>query len=403
MAIHRTKSSQRASPEVERLVADSISLAASGSQIEDLFWEERLNVRLMRLLKSQNQNAIDAALDQTFRINTVAFEVLADSAETLAESLLMEHEGAQWDVLLLALPIVANTRYQIPSGPLSVKALESTAAALHTAIASPDTRLAIVPWLYSIDQMPHSHCQTRVLTEALATAAIAGSEIKLELRDMSETIAVLADPRFIIAALTAPSGTPLFRWQAEPPARIERGMSLIGWQNAMQDTVLGLLPGCEFELLLPEAYFTNCRLADKQVRPLSIRAAVNFLECTLGVLPAGLSCVVGAFGEEQADEYRISFSIKGSSEIMYGVIWPLYDRESVANDALNDLSEDESPIKKICDALHDAGIEDVFRHAMLFEPELCDDCGAPLFPDRLGEAVHAEMPDDAPTQQPLFH
>jgi hypothetical protein len=180
-------------------------------------------------------------------------------------------------------------------------------------------------------------------------------------------------------------------------------MSLIGWQNAMQDSALALLPGCEFELLLPEAYFTNCRLADKHVRPLSIRAAANFLESTLGILPAGLSCVVGAFGEEQADEYRISFSAKGSSEIMYGVIWPLYDRESVANDALNDLSEDESPIKKICDALRDAGIEDVFRHAMLFEPELCDDCGAPLFPDRSGEAVHAEMPDDAPTQQPLFH
>jgi len=403
MAVHRTKASQRTSPDVERLVADAISLAASGSQIEDLFWEERLNTRLMRLLKSQNQNVIDAALDQTFRINTLAFEVLADSAETLAESLVMEHDGLQWDVLLLAIPLVAHTRYQIPSGPLSVSAVQATAAALHEAIASPDTRLAIIPWLYSIDQMPHSHCQTRLLTESLATAAITGSEIKIELRDMSETIAVLADPRFIIAAVTAPTGTPLFRWQADPPTRIERGMSLIGWQTAMQDSVSALLPGCEFDLLLPEAYFTNCRLADKQVRPLSIRAAANFLESTLGLLPAGLSCVVGAFGEEQADEYRISFSVKGSSEIVYGVIWPLYDRESVANDALNDVSDDESPIKRICDALRDAGIEDVFRHAMLFEPELCDDCGAPLFPDRSGEAVHAEMPDDAPTQQPLFH
>ena len=341
--------------------------------------------------------------DQTFRINTVAFEVLADIAETLAESLKMEHEGQEWDALLLALPIVAHTRYQIPSGPLPASAIEATATALHSAIAATDTRIAIVPWLYSIDQMPHSHCQTRVLTEALATAAISGKEVKLELRDMSETIAVLADPRFIIAVLSAPSGSPIFKWQEESPARQERGVSLIGWQNAMQDSVASLLPGCEFELLLPEAYFTNCRLADKHVRPLSIRAAVNFLESALGILPAGLSCVVGAFGEEQADEYRISFSAKGSSEVMYGVIWPLYDRESVANDALNDLSDDESPIKKICDALHDAGVEDVFRHAMLFDPELCDDCGAPLFPDRSGEAVHAEMPEDTPTQQPLFH
>ena len=403
MAVHRTKSSQRASPDVERLVADAISLAASGSQMEDRFWEERLNVRLMRLLKSQNQNVIDAALDQTFRINTVAFEVLADSAETLAESLTIEHEGQSWDVLLLALPIVAHTRYQIPSGALPLNVIESTAAALHNSIASTDARLAIVPWLYSIDQMPHSHCQTRLLTEALATAAISSSEVKLELREMSETIAVLADPRFIIAAVAAPSGAPLFRWQAEAPTRQERGVSLIGWQNTMKEPIASLLPGCEFELLLPVAYFTNCRLADKQVRPLSIRAGVNFLESTLGVLPAGLSCVVGAFGEEQADEYRISFSLKGSPEVVYGVIWPLYDRESVANDALNDLSDDESPMKRIADALHEAGVEDVFRHAMLFDPELCDDCGAPLFPDRSGDAVHAELPDDAPTQQPLFH
>jgi hypothetical protein len=315
----------------------------------------------------------------------------------------MEHEGQNWDVLLLALPIVAHTRYQIPSGALPVNVIESTATALHSSIASSDTRLAIVPWLYSIDQMPHSHCQTRLLTEALATAAITASEVKLELRDMSETIAVLADPRFIIAAVAAPSGMPLFRWQAEVPTRQERGVSLIGWQNAMQEPIAALLPGCEFELLLPEAYFTNCRLADKQVRPLSIRAAANFLESTLGVMPAGLSCVVGAFGEDQADEYRISFSLKGSSEVVYGVIWPLYDRESVANDALNDLSDDESPMKRIADALRNAGVEDVFRHAMLFDPELCDDCGAPLFPDRSGDAVHAELPDDAPIQQPLFH
>jgi len=396
MAIHRSKSSQRSSPETERLVADSISLAASGSQVEDRFWENRLDDRLLRLLKSQNQNVIDAALDQTFRINTIAFEVLADTAETLAESISIQHEGQQWDALLLAIPIVAHTRYQIPSGPLPATVVEATAQALHNTVIAPDTRLAIIPWLYSIDQMPQSHCQTRVLTETLAMAAVTGSEIKLELKSMSETIAVLADPRFIVAVVAAPTGSALFRWQTEAALRQERGVSLIGWQNAMHDPIASLLPGCEFELLLPEAYFTNCRLADKHVRPLSIRAAVNFLESTMGVLPAGLSSVVGAFGEEQADEYRISFSI-------YGVIWPLYDRESVANDALNDLSDDESPIKRICDALRDAGVEDVFRHAMLFDPELCDDCGAPLFPDRLGEQVHAEMPEDTPSQQPLFH
>lgn len=403
MAVHRSKSVQRISPESERLVADSISLAASGSQLEDRFWEERLHNRLLKLLKSHHQNVIDTALDQTFRINTVAFEVLADTAETLAESMSLEHDGKTWDALLLAMPIVAHTRYQIPSGPLPVSIVEAAAAAMQKSIAAEGTQLAIIPWLYSIDQMPHSHTQTRSLLETLANAAVSGGDMKLELRDMSETIAVLADPRFILAVIVAPKDQPIFRWQMDGPQRQERGVSLIEWQTAMYEPLVSLLPGCEFELLLPEAYFTNCRLADKHVRPLSIRAAINFLESTLGVLPAGLSAVVGAFGEEQADEYRIAFSLKGSSEVIYGVIWPLYDRETVSSDGLSDVSDEESPIKRICDALHDAGVEDVFRHAVLFSPELCDDCGAPLFPDRQGEVVHAEMPEDSPSQQPLFH
>ena len=192
MAVHRSKSAQRISPESERLVADSISLAASGSQLEDRFWEERLRGRLQKLLKSHHQNIIDTALDQTFRINTVAFEVLADTAETLAESMSIEHDGKTWDALLLAMPIVAHTRYQIPSGPLPVSIVEAAAAAMQKSIAAEGTQLAIIPWLYSIDQMPHSHTQTRTLLETLATAAVSGSEMKLELRDMSETIAVLA-------------------------------------------------------------------------------------------------------------------------------------------------------------------------------------------------------------------
>ena len=147
MAVHRSKTSQRTSPETERLVADSISLAASGSQVEDRFWEERLRTRLLKLLKSHHQSVIDAALDQTFRINTVAFEVLADTAETLAESMSFEHEGTHWDALLIAMSIVAHTRYQIPSGPLPVSLIEASAGALQRAVAAEGTQFAIVPWL----------------------------------------------------------------------------------------------------------------------------------------------------------------------------------------------------------------------------------------------------------------
>jgi hypothetical protein len=171
----------------------------------------------------------------------------------------------------------------------------------------------------------------------------------------------------------------------------------------MQPVVAAFMPGCEFELTLPEAYFTNCRESDRKIRPLSILAAVSYLESLLELPAAGLSCIIAAFGEEQCDEYRIAFSQKGSKEIIYGVVWPLYDRESVANDALNDISIDDSPIREIYDAIKAAGIEDNYRHNQLFKPEVCDDCGAPMFADRSGQIVHAEMPEDTPTQQPLFH
>ena len=35
--------------------------------------------------------------------------------------------------------------------------------------------------------------------------------------------------------------------------------------------------------------------------------------------------------------------------------------------------------------------------------QLEDDCGVPLYPDPVGEVVHAEMPEDAELSRPHFH
>ena len=403
MSSYRPKNSSRISPEAERLVSDALSLAASGSRVEDIFWETKLLDRLLRLLHAQNQNAIESALDQTLKINPIAFDSLAENAETLAESLTLEQDGKSWDVVLIAIPIIARTRYSIPSGKLSSESIAATGNLLHDQIVAQGARIALVPWLYSIDQMPHSHCQTRLLLEKLASAAVNAGEIKLELRDMPETIPVLADPRYIVGAVAAPIGSPIFRWQEDAPRRQERSVCLQNWQTGMQDTIASIMPGCEFELSLPEAYFTNCREADRKIRPLSILAAVNYLESMLNVEPAGLSCIIAGFGDEQCDEYRISFALKGSKEILYGVVWPLYDRETVANDSINDISIEDSPIREIYDTIKNSGVEDQLRHPELFSLEMCEDCGVPMFVDRAGEIVHAEMPDDTPSQQPLFH
>jgi hypothetical protein len=35
--------------------------------------------------------------------------------------------------------------------------------------------------------------------------------------------------------------------------------------------------------------------------------------------------------------------------------------------------------------------------------EFCDDCGAPLFPDREAELVHAEMPEQPAASSQVLH
>ena len=44
--------------------------------------------------------------------------MLAEQAETLAESATVELDGVRYDALLIAAPILAHTRYAIPSGAL---------------------------------------------------------------------------------------------------------------------------------------------------------------------------------------------------------------------------------------------------------------------------------------------
>jgi hypothetical protein len=96
MAGFRSKAPQRLSPDAERLVADALALDASGSRIEDVYWEQRLSERLSRLLKNGSQTALDAALDHLFKHNEEASDVLAEQAETLAESAILSSQRPSW-------------------------------------------------------------------------------------------------------------------------------------------------------------------------------------------------------------------------------------------------------------------------------------------------------------------
>lgn len=390
----RSKSPARLTPEAERLVSLALGLAASGSRAEDRFWEHQISQSVARLLDHGHENTISTALDHLFQTNLNGYDTLMDLVEAEAETVTIEKDGEAWDVLLVAAPIVAWSKYSIPSGALSASVAASLAAHLQAHVMASDTRFALLPYLFSIDQMPRQFSDVRKLARKLGQVALGGTLTKPESGQYPETANLLADSRYLLAAVAVPASKPLFRWQEVGlNSHASRATCLEQWIAQGRPNLSPVLTGCVFECLLPEAYFVACREGDRAVRPYSIRAASAFLESALSAPSSQLTAVVGGFGTDRVDEYRIGFQPKGSDDVVYGIVWPLFGREDEAGVP--------GPLDEIRTQFKESGIEDVIELDGLMTPEFCDDCGAPLFPDREGETQHAEMPEES--EQPAAH
>jgi len=395
MARTRAKSPPRLTRDAERLIALSLGLNASGSVTEDRYWEEQMSALAARLLENGNDAPIDGALDHLYQTNLGAYDTLIELVENESEALVAMQADRAWQALLIAAPIVAWSKYAIPSGPIPKEAAQTLLVQLRAHVLAKEARATLVPYLYSIDQLPRHFSELRRLAAKLADAAIAEEAPRLDLARLPETAHLLADTRFLIACAAVPRGQPLFRWQDDASGHAGRTGSLEQWIAQARPTISKLLPGCVFECLLPDAYYVNCRESDRRVRPFGIRAAVAFLENALKLKPAELQAVVAGFGEERVDEYRVAFSLPGDSEVAHGVVWPLYGRE--------DETARPGPLDEVVEQLTESGITDVKRLTGTFTPEYCEDCGAPLFANGEGEIVHAELPEEADTQAAHFH
>jgi hypothetical protein len=412
-----SKDSPKLSAESQRLVSISQAIVQAGSRVEERTWERNLDSQLQKLLKTNHQENIDAALNVLFKGDLAVYDVLMDSVEAVSESSTMTEQGADgaevtWQALLVAAPVLAWTRFSIASGTIPNDIVTTLSAHFSAHLLADGARMAMAPTLYSLDQLPRTHADTYALTHKLAQAAHKGSGAK-PAPPGPDASQFLADTRFLLVAVIAPVGGPLFRWQ-EPQHHVNfeavREAALEQWRAQAGPSVARLLPGCGTELLLPEAYYVACREADKLIRPVSVRAAVHYLTYTLGVEPGDLRAVIAGFGDEvndsQVDEYRVGFTLRQSSDVVYGIVWPLYgqeDEEGTPMEGPAQAGRPLAPIDEIVKHLNDMGVAHVKRIAERYVAEYCDDCGAPLFADPSGELVHAEMPEDTPAGNEHFH
>lgn len=375
-------------PDTEQLIRLASGLGQSGSRVEDAFWETRLNILIDKLLEDSDEAALTAALDHLYGVQERAYDALADLIEARCESRIPLSGGGATgktskplDLLLFVVPILAWSRFSIPAGTIASPPLANARVQLLAHVFANEVRIGMTDFLFSPDQLPQSYCDTATLANRLGSAALHSRDLHLDPTQMPETAAFLSDTRYLLGVAAVPHGAALFRWQEDDGNRTE---ALKQWRSQGGEALRPLLPGCAAELLLPQPYHAGCRDADRLSRPYSIKASVAYLSTVLNLTPAGLRAVIAPFYDQRLEEYRIGFTLKGSNDVIHGVVWPLLDAE-------DDLTEMAAQIETV---LREIDVSEITILEHRLPLEYCDDCGAPLYPNPEGEPVHAELPEE---------
>jgi hypothetical protein len=375
----------RLSRDAERLAWLAQGLADSGSRLEDVWLESEMSALIEKLLKSADEDALNQALDRLRETNSRAYDELADLIEAACE-VSQAGENAR---LLVALPILAWSRYAIPTRGIPKAVLDTLRAQLSAHILSADARVNFADYLFSPDQLPQGYADTWAFAEALWNASAVNKDLKVDSKQLPESQMFVSDVRYLIAAVQVPTGRPVFRWNEVDGGR---AAALVAWREQGGPNFQSLLTGCTYEVLTPDAYFAAWRQADQETRPFALKAAVAYLQDLFNLPANKIRAIAAPYYEHGLEEWRISFLRTGSDDVVHGVTWPLLGED----DENSDLGAEIEVLLK------SAGVGDVRILNTRMPVEYCDDCGAPLFPNQEGENVHAELPEemqDAPPAQ----
>lgn len=363
------------------LVRLATGLANSGSRTEDTFWDQRLSAQVEKMLKAGNEDAVAAAQEHLYTANPRASDELADALEACCEATRLSTPEGDLEVLLIAVPVLAWSRFVVPTGAMPASALQDLRVHLQAHVLARGARLSLADSLFSIDQLPRGFCPTLALAKELWAAAPANKNVRIDPRNLPESANFIADSRFLVGAVAAPVGGPHFRWQE---ADATRESVEAQWRSQGGPAFQSALPACAYQPLMPEAFFTASRNTDRELRPYSLRAGVAYLQTSYNLETTELKVVLALFQEHDLQEFRISFLLDDSGDVVHGVVWPVIEGESDGASAATEIEA----------ILRSAGVGEILALDQTFPFEYCDDCGAPLFPNAAGEAVHVETPDE---------
>lgn len=384
--MRRTRHTSRARQSADALTITKLAkrLSESGTHIEDRLWQRRLIELLNERLARGLGEGIESALENLGQMRHAAYEDLADLAESCAESLTLDIDDKPHDALLLAIPLLAWSRYQLPTTTLAPALAETIATQIAGHVAARGTRITVADMLYSIDQLPESLDEVRKMALELSQATLEGRNLQVDMASLREPLAILADSRYLLAMISAPQGQALYHWQetgVDPDAKTK---ALEAFCEQTHAVLAPLLTGCRYQVLAPNAFHAGLRLADRELRAFSLEAALGFLKLTFDMPASRLQATVAAYEDKGVEEMRIGIGALGDDDnVIEGIVWPL-------------LGDDEDQAQEAIDAaLRANGVARITQHPHRFPVEYCDDCGAPMFPNPAGHSVHTEPPAQA--------
>ncbi len=380
-----------------QLVATARASISSTSRFEDQFWEQSLQQSLQRLLAAGQDTAIESALDELMVNEAEAADTLFEQVQNTSQSTLIEIDGDAWQVLLMSAPLAVWTRYQLPEVHLTAPLAQTLTTALQQTVLAPGTQVHLMPQLLSLDEMPRNFSQIYQWLQRLGALASGKRTPAPKPFEVTANPALLADTRHLVFAALTRAHAPLFRWQHD--LQQNRDHCLNAWTEQSASTFATLLPGCQFDLLLPDAYHSSVQLSETHMRSVAIRSACQWLQETLTLKPGELRATLVAVGEREAQEYRIGFHRGRAQDVIYGTIWPLFDQAWQDADGLSMIDAGD----EIAAVLKQNGVDHIKRIPGVFKPEACDDCDAPYFPNPAGELVHIELPEEAFDAPMHFH
>ena len=373
-------------------------LAQAGSRIERTHWHTRLQSLVAQLLSAGDDEALNTVLTRLSEGEPIAHDALMDTIESAVESTTITIANESRDVLLIACPLLAWSRYAIPAPALSARDQAALADALKTTVLTRHAEVALLGMLVGPDQIPREFTQLAQLTCNLAESLSTGKAAPLHAQATEETNRFLSDTRYLIAAVSVPHGEAIFRWQEARTAHSslqlnERGEIAQVWSAQTLKILEPLLAGCRITMLLPEAFHAACAAADRASRPHSIEACVRFLSEAIDLPPEKQRAVIGPFYAQRLEEYRIGLGPRNNDELYHGVVWPLLGIEDEQGDMPAEIEQ----------VLRTLGVTDIVSHDHRFPMEYCDDCGSPMYANADGELAHLEMPESVATQPSILH